>query len=398
MKKIAFVMPKFAPGGAEKSLLMLLHMLCVQPDVQVDLILFKNEGLFLKQVPDNVKVVNIEPTLKTAYSPFRLSNCRGKGALVSAVRPVATALARISSKNSNRRTQLRWKYAYKHVISSCPIAYDIACGYLDGEAVYYVVDKINAKKKYGWNQNDYDSLGFCPADDIPYFDRLDNIITLTDECSQILKRNFPDHANKILQIPPIVTADYIRSCANLFVPEEYTDEDGVRFISVGRLVEQKGFDFAIDAAAILKQSGFHFKWYIIGNGILKDALQKQIADRDVADCVILLGERGNPYPYIQHADIFVQPSRFEGKSVILNECKMLCKPILATNYPTVKDQITHGVDGVIVDMQAQAIAEGLRQLSLDKAQQELLSKNLDSTNFDDNTVKQQYAQLLELDI
>ena len=49
-------------------------------------------------------------------------------------------------------------------------------------------------------------------------------------------------------------------------------------------------------------------------------------------------------------DWYVQPSRYEGKSVVVREAQMLCKPVIVTNYPTVPSQIQQGVDGVIVPM------------------------------------------------
>ena len=75
--------------------------------------------------------------------------------------------------------------------------------------------------------------------------------------------------------------------------------------------------------------------------------------------VIILGKRSNPYPYIKTCDIYVQPSRYEGKSVTVREAQMLCKPVVVTNYPTAKSQINDGVDGVIVPMDNEGCAEGI---------------------------------------
>ena len=87
---------------------------------------------------------------------------------------------------------------------------------------------------------------------------------------------------------------------------------------------------AIKAAKIMKEQKKVFKWFVIGTGELKEELTKQIQAADVEDCFILLGARKNPYPYIKNCTVFIQPSRYEGKSVVLDETKILAGPIVAT--------------------------------------------------------------------
>ena len=60
--------------------------------------------------------------------------------------------------------------------------------------------------------------------------------------------------------------------------------------------------------------------------------------------------------------MFVQPSRYEGKSIVLDEAKILCKPIVVTNYTTVVDSITDGVNGRIVQFDPNEIANGILEL------------------------------------
>ena len=170
-------------GGAEKSLLSLLYILAERKDLQVDLLLFKREGELLEQLPPSVRVIEPEQSLKVSFSPFSLKNCLDlRTTCITFLRPVATALARLATRKFNRRMQLRWKYAYRHLIAPWQQRYDYACGYLDGECVYYVVDKMNAGKKYGWCHSDYDSMGFKAAADEPYYEKLDRIIPLPDKC------------------------------------------------------------------------------------------------------------------------------------------------------------------------------------------------------------------------
>lgn len=384
-------MPKFSAGGAEKSLLMLLYLLSDYKDLQIDLMLFKKEGIFLEQLPKNVNVIDTEESLKAAYSKFS-----SKHLLISLIRPFATAICTILTKNQNQRNQMRWKYFYKHLIKELPNEYDYACGYLDGEATYYVVDKVKSKVKYAWNQNDYQNIKANPKIDDIYYKKVDLVITLTEECTNIFIKNFPSAKNRIEIIPPYVSSSFIKSRADEYIPAEYNEED-YKMVSVGRLVEQKGFDIAIKSASLLKQAGYKFKWYIIGNGELYDELKNQINSLELNDYVILLGIKSNPYPYIKHANLFVQPSRFEGKSVILNETKYLEKVIVVTKYPTVSDQITNGFDGIVVDINENAISSMLGQI---------MSKTIDTSSVVNNlkgyedpeteSVKKKYLKLFDL--
>lgn len=397
MKKILFVMPKLQAGGAEKSLLMLLYTLAERKDVSIDLLLFKKEGIFLEQLPQNIHIIEADSTLHCLYSRFSISNIaslRDFGA--SIIRPISTVISKCVSKTYNERNQIRWNWFYKRILPMLEGDYDYACGYLDGEPVYYVVDKVRARTKIAWNQNDYVKTGFASKRDIKYFDKIDTMVCLSDECEKIFVEQFPSMKEKVDQIPPMVSADYILRCANEFMPQEYENEKGIKLVSVGRLVEQKGFDIAIEAAKCLRDNKVQFQWFIIGNGELKEDLQKQIDEYSLNEYVQLIGERSNPYPYIHNADVFVQPSRFEGKSVILNETKMLCKPIVVSNYSTVYDQIENEYDGLIGEMNGTGIAEAIMEILTKDSVKNSLIHNLQNLMNQDDSVENKYLALFEL--
>ena len=148
-------------------------------------------------------------------------------------------------------------------------------------------------------------------------------------------------------------------------------------MSIGRLVEQKGFDLAVKAAKTLKDKGFQFKWFIIGVGGLEENLKAYISQHDLQNDFELLGERSNPYPYIKHCNLFLQTSRFEGKSIVVDEAKILNKPIIATNYPTVKDNIQDGQSGIICETSPEAIANAIIALNQDKSKQQHIISHLE---------------------
>ena len=135
------------------------------------------------------------------------------------------------------------------------------------------------------------------------------------------------------------------------------------------------------------------KWYIIGYG--DDTLIRQkIKDAGMENHVVILWKRDNPYPYIKACDIYVQPSRYEGKSVTVREAQMLCKPVVVTNYPTASSQIKNGVDGIIVPMDNDGCAKGLAKVILDKDMQKRLTDYLKTHDYGNESEVEKIYQLL----
>ena len=122
---------------------------------------------------------------------------------------------------------------------------------------------------------------------------------------------------------------------------------------------------AIEACRLLVDKGIEIAWYVIGEGEERQRLERMIADYGLQRHFILLGLKDNPYPYVKQADIYVQPSRFEGKSIAIDEAKILQKPIVVTSFSTAADQITHERNGLIVEMSAEAVADGIERFVKD---------------------------------
>lgn len=272
--------------------------------------------------------------------------------------------------------QLTWEI-WKAKIPTLQERYDVAVSFMDGMTNFYVIDKVNAKKKILWVHNDYNKIKTNIKYEHPFFVKADNVVTISDICVKSLKENFTDIAEKFICLENISSGQMINTMADDFSPQEYIDlNDTAKILSIGRLSPQKGFDMAIDAAAILKNQGFKFKWHIIGVGALRDSLQRQIASCGLQEDVLLLGERKNPYPYIKNCDMVLQTSRYEGKSIVLDEAKILHKPIIATRYPSVSDNIKDGISGIICDMSAESIAEAITILSKDESKRKSLMSYL----------------------
>lgn len=136
------------------------------------------------------------------------------------------------------------------------------------------------------------------------------------------------------------------------------EPDVVKILTIGRFSLPKRIESIPYICTEMERLGINFKWYIIGYGPDKD-IQEALDKYNMRHRMILLGKKTNPYPYIKACDIYVQPSIYEGKSVTVREAQILYKPVVITNYPTAKSQVSSGLDGVIVPLDEQEIAKGI---------------------------------------
>ena len=114
----------------------------------------------------------------------------------------------------------------------------------------------------------------------------------------------------------------------------------------------------------------------MGYGEDEVLIKQKIKEKEMDDHVVILGKRENPYPYIKACDIYVQPSRYEGKSITVREAQMLCKPVAVASYRTAPSQIRHGIDGIILPNGNKEFALGLVDFIKNKTLQYKLQSNL----------------------
>ena len=121
--------------------------------------------------------------------------------------------------------------------------------------------------------------------------------------------------------------------------------------------------------------GLDVKWYLIGYGGSEPLIRQKIHDAGMQDRVIILGKKDNPYPYMRACDLYVQPSRYEGKAVTVREAQLLGTPVVITDYATSASQLADGMDGVIVPMDNAGCAAGIAALLRDPVRMQQLSEN-----------------------
>ncbi|MFP3123368.1 glycosyltransferase [Ectobacillus funiculus] len=389
-KNLLFVINNLNCGGAEKALISLLETIDYSI-YNVDLFLFKHEGLFFNKIPEQVNLLAEPLEYRYFDMPIKASiiDCIKRGRIDKALLRLCAGYIFKNETNKARCEQRVWKYISK---SLKPIQkkYDVAIGYLEKNPVYFCIDKVKANKKIGFIHNDYDKLGMDPSIDMKYFDELNNIVTVSEECANVLRKRFPMYKQKVEVMYNIVSPNIIHKMS---LEKVGMRGKGIKLVSVGRLNYQKGFEMAIEACKELEKNGYEITWYVIGEGEERAKLEKLIEENDLQETFILLGTKENPYPYIREADIYVQPSRFEGKSIAIDEAKILYKPIVVTNFSTAKDQIINKKNGLIVEMNSKSIAEGIRKL-IDN--EELRNKLIVSLSKEELGTESEIEKLYEL--
>jgi glycosyltransferase involved in cell wall biosynthesis len=372
-KKLLFVMNNLNCGGAEKSLISLLQTIDYSL-YEVDLFLFKHEGMFLKKLPAEVNVLEapayypyFDMSIKTAvvdcvkHSRFRIAAAR-----------IGAGFVYRTEKNAARSEQRAWRYLSRS-LASLTKEYDAAIGFLEKTPIYYIIEKVKAKTKIGFIHNDYDKLGMDPGIDTAFFDRLDYLVTVSEECVKLLKERFPRFEHKIELMLNIVSPAAI---LDLAVDELKLPKAGFTIASVGRLNYQKGFEMAVEACEQLIQDGYDLKWYIVGDGHEREKLERLVKAKKLEHALILTGQQENPYPYIKQCDLYVQTSFFEGRCLTITEAKILKKPIVSTDFTVIYDQLEHEQNGLIVKQDAISIYEGVKRLLDDESLRQRFVDNL----------------------
>lgn len=362
MKKILFVIDSLHCAGAEKSLTTLLYLLDYSK-YDVDLQLFSYGGALEELVPKEVNI--LKPMEYIKFSSISI-----KAAFIKSLRSrnfkmfnsrLRFSLAIRKKKCSNvEKARLYWK-SVSSVIEMNNKEYDIAISYAQGVPTFYVAEKVCAKKKFAWVNVSYKLGGEDKIFQEKFYDKYNRIVAVSECAKNVFLETFPNYRDKIEIIYDINDGDFIKKMSEQ--GESYTDDyDGIRVLTIGRLATQKGYDIALEACKILKERGVKFKWYSLGIGPLKEEIEKYIIQNNLENYFELLGVKSNPYPFIKDCDIYVQTSRFEGFGIAIAEARMLNKPVVTTRFDAVYNQMIDRKNGLVVDMNAKSVAEGILEL------------------------------------
>lgn len=382
-KKLLIVSHALELGGAERSLIGLLDAL--DPERwDIDLFLFRHQGELIADIPEYVNLLPEVPAYTVLARPMKDTLREGHVLLTAARLTGRIAAGRYAKKHGHTESGVGLEYSHKF---TCPLMpaiqpnkeYDLAVSFLTPH--YFVAKKVRAKKKVAWIHTDYSRVQVNIPSETAMWSAYDHIASISDAVTESFLKTFPALKHKIVLIENILPERLIKRQAVESVGTDMPADGYIRLLSIGRYCTAKNFDNIPDICSRLVSAGLNVKWYIIGFGGEETLIRKKTEETGMGDRVILLGKKENPYPYIKACDLYVQPSRYEGKCVTVREAQTLGKPVVITCYATSASQLEEGVDGVIVPMDNEGCAAGIADLLRDPARMERLSQTCKSRDY-----------------
>lgn len=351
MKKILFGITSLTLGGAERVLVDIANELCKEYDITIFTIYAKGE--LEKQLDKKVK-------LKSLYdkSYLELSNLQRK-----LIMPLKILLAQ--------------KAIYHKKIKE---DYDIEIAFLEGAITRILSTKNKDTKKIVWVHNDI-SLVFGKGIkaklkrkiDKKIYAKYEKLVFVSQDNLEYFEKTYPSITNEKQVIYNYINPQPIIEKAKEEIKEKW--EDGtIHFVTVARLVEQKGIDRLIHVHKKLIEEGLTHHFYIIGDGPEREKLESLIKQEKVENTFTLLGKRENPYPYIKKADYFALLSHYEGYPMVLLEAQILQKSIVITDTAA-RETLQNYQDYQMAKNSEEGIFETLKEIITNQKREKEESKN-----------------------
>jgi glycosyltransferase involved in cell wall biosynthesis len=395
-KKVLITTFDMAIGGVERSLIGMLSQIDYSK-YDVDLLLFRNEGEFLPLLPKGPSLLPEIPQ----YTTFRKSIGEtlkakqysiGVTRIFSKVYADLTGRVRGIAEPGYYQMQLMWRYALPF-LPKLEKEYDVAISYLWPH--YFIGEKVQAKKKIAWIHTDYSTVDTNIRMDLKMWNKFDHIAAVSDACKQAFLTKYHQLTNKVAVIENITSPEFIRKMADEDIENPMIHDHRFKVVTVARLSHAKGIDQAVHALKKLKDNGYEdIAWYVVGYGGDEAIIRYLIREYKLEDRFILLGKQTNPYPFMKSCDLYVQPSRYEGKAVTVAEAQILAKPVVITNYTTAKSQLRDEFDGYITELSIDGIADGIKRAYMDPDMRKKLTNNCMQEKYgNSNEIEKLYAMI-----
>ncbi len=383
-------------GGVERSLLGLLDSIDYDR-YDVDLFLMRHSGELMPYLNPKAKLLSEIPQYASLAVPMVSLVKSGQfGVLCRRLRGKLAA-RRFDRKHPGEKPSIAaLTYSHKYTLHSMPQisdkVYDLAISFLTPH--YFARERVRARKYAAWIHTDYTALTFDRSAELAMWNRFDTICGVSEQVTAAFDTEFPELSHLTGTVENILPKNLIERQSNN--PQgEMQKEKSLKLLSVGRFSEQKNFDNVPDICRRLIADGLDVTWYLIGYGGDEPLIRQKINEAGMQERVIILGKKDNPYPYMRACDLYVQPSRYEGKAVTVREAQLLGKPVVITNYATSGSQLEDCVDGVIVPMDNAGCAAGIAALLRDPARMQQLSDNCQKRDYTNSAEVEKIYALME---
>lgn len=375
-KKVAILLPWLKMGGTNKIALNFIKDLSEYCDVT--LILSQNTGELLSDLPDNITVIvdkmqGFKQLLKKDLKGIQIKNLWKDLKYYHRIRQGQDSIDN-----------------YKYIVDRNPIIteeeFDCAISYhgQSPERLLNLLYRMKSKKRIAWIHGEISFDEDKCARLQKYYQQVDHFFFVSNPTRDSFAKVFPCCQGKTtVYYNPINKQEIIEQSLET-MNIEY-DPSYFNILTVGRLSNEKGQTMVPEIVALLKQDGFKVRWYLMGDGDTKAQIEEKIKALQVQQDVYLLGTIYNPYPYIKNCDLYVQPSFTEGYSTTICEAGILGKAIIGTEPSGgIKDQITSGLDGEIVEATVDSLKKTIEHLINNRTiirqyEQNILDKNFEGT-------------------
>lgn len=383
-------------GGVERSLLGLLDAIDYDR-YDVDLFLMRHSGELMPCLNPKANLLPEIPQYASLAVPMASLVKSGQlGVLHWRLRGKLAAARYDRAHPSDKPSVTALTYSHKYTLPVMPQisgkTYDLAISFLTPH--YFARQRVQAKKYAAWIHTDYTALTFDRAAELAMWEGYDAICGVSEQASRGFQAVFPELAGRVQTIENTLPKELI--CKQAAAPQTDLPSGGAKtLLSVGRFCEAKNFDNVPDICRRLVADGLDVTWYLIGYGGDEPLIRQKIDEAGMQARVIILGKKDNPYPYMRACDLYVQPSRYEGKAVTVREAQLLGKPVVITDYATSASQLADGVDGVIVPMDNAGCAAGIAALLRDPVQMRQLSENCKERDYTNSAEVEKIYALME---
>lgn len=387
MKKILIIKEELSTGGTTSSFLAFLSAMKNQTKYAIYVWTNVRVGQW-KEIPDNVQMYFDERLDKSFKKPeTKLEKILSLVTNRQLFLYLKVKVLRLTNRDDNKIFRMYQLMDIRRAKKQNIIKldeFDAVITWEEFYPCYLLAEAIQTNKKIAWIHPDYIQCGFEAKYDKPSFAKLDRIIAVSETGCQSLVTIMPEYKQKFRCVENCVNVNDVRIKAKEKQDDILKEDGKINIVTVARLQNiSKAMDRAVRIASKLKHKGYDFKWYFVGNGEDYKRMQMWIAENDVDDCVILLGHKDNPYPYIANADLFVLQSYYEGKPMVIDESLILGTPVLVSNYAAAQGQVPNGCGWIAVNDEeniCEKIEEVLHNREVLLAAREQLSR-LDVSHF-----------------
>lgn len=327
-KKVLFAINTMGRGGAEVAMLALMnHPEMAEHDLSLYVML--GQGELISRLPDRVRLLNrnfesadvLSKEGKRVMYRQVAKRILSRGAAVRDLPYMTVNAVRMLRSGGIKADKLLWR-AVADGAPRLRDEYDLAVAYIEGGSTYYVSRRVRAKRKVAFVHVDYRQAGYTRELDRGCYDAFDSIFCVSDEVRTAFLSVYPEYADKTAVFHNLIDRERILEMADKGAG--FTDGyDGPRLLTVGRLVPQKAIELSVEAMAILRDRGVRARWYVFGEGEEREALENKIAEAGLEQDFLLPSVTDNPYPYYKQTDLYVHCSRFEGRSIAIQEAQTL---------------------------------------------------------------------------